>query len=204
MNLGLQEQRQQSLTQTRTEQWFWNINPLLSVRKDSILSLSEALKDTKSFVLIDKELGDGISLKWIKAQLLDMFRILGAADSVSSIQVVVIARRIRNVYYYLTASELTYFLESLIGGCYGTVYVGKTINPQNIMEALKRFDTERANSISECEYNTHNKIKDQEMHPVDIDFVNAVCERFNIKYKEKRSGCNAPKGYTYYKGKLNL
>ena len=199
MNLVLQEQRQQSLTQTRTEQWFWNINPLLSARKDSILSLSEALKDTKSFVLIDKELGDGVSLKWIKAQLLDMFRILGAADTVSSIQVVVIARRIRNVYYYLTASELTYFLESLIGGCYGTVYVGKTINPQNIMEALKRFDTERANSISESEYNTHNKIKDQEKHPVDIGFVNAICERFNKQYKEKRSGCNAPKSYTYYK-----
>ena len=198
MNLVLQEQRQQSLTQTKTEQWFWSINPLLSARKDSILSLSEALKDTKSFVLIDKELGDGISLKWIKAQLLDMFRILGAADSVSSIQVVVIARRIRNVYYYLTASELTYFLESLIGGCYGTVYVGKTINPQNIMEALKRFDTERASSISESEYNTHKKIKGQENHPVDIGFVNAICDRFNKKYKEKRTGCNAPKSYTYY------
>lgn len=200
-NLVLQEQQQQSLEQTNAERWILDNYPLLSIRKSPIASLSKALNDTNSFVLLDKKLGDGISLKWIKAQLLDMFRILGAAESVSSIQIIVIARRIRNVYYYLSASELTYFLESLIGGCYGTVYVGKTVNPQNIMDALRRFDTERASTISENEYEAHQKIKERGKQPVDIDFINEICERFNKKYKEKRTGCNAPNSYTYYNKK---
>lgn len=154
-------------------------------------------------MLLDKRLGDSVALKWVKAQLLDTFRILGASEAVNSLQVVVIARRIRNIYYYLTASELTYFFEALIGGCYGTIYVGKTINPQNVMEALRKFDTERASTISEIECESHKGIKKEESKPADINIINEIYKRFNKDYKARHIGCNAPKEYSYYKGKKN-
>ena len=156
--MPLQEQRQRSLKLTDNEESFYEQYPLVSQRKEQVANLTEALSDENSLVLIDKKIGEGIALKWIKAQLLDAFRILGAADVINSIQIVIIARRIRNIYYYLTPSEITYFLESLIGGNYGTIYVGKTVNPQNIMEALKQFDTDRANRLSEIEVDKAKEI----------------------------------------------
>lgn len=164
---------------TKEEIQLYERYPLISQRKEQVSSLTEALNDTLSLVLIDKKLGEGIALKWLKYQLLDAFRILGASNAINSIQVVVIARRIRNIYYYLTASEITYFLESLIGGNYGTIYVGSTINPQNIMEALKVFDTERANRLSEIEVNKAKEINNVTKE-VDIDKVNEICKRLRL------------------------
>lgn len=189
------------MTQIKAEEWVFKNYPLLSNRKEPITSLSKALKDKNSLVLLDKNFGEGVALKWIKAQLLDTFRLLGASEAVTSLQIIVIARRIRNIYYYLTASEVTYFLEALIGGCYGTVYVRKTINPQNIFEALKIFDTERINVISELEDETHKNIRKQERQPENIDFINAVYKRFNKEYKVKHIGCRAPKKYSLFKKK---
>lgn len=180
-----QELRQRSLTLIDNEESFYKLYPLISQRKEQIANLTEALNDKNSLVLIDKKLGEGTALKWVKAQLLDTFRILGAADIVSSIQIVVIARRIRNIYYYLTSSEIIYFLESLIGGNYGMIYVGKSINPQNIMEALKRFDTERANKLSEIEVNKAKEIN-KVTKEVNIDKINEICKRIRIQINKNK------------------
>lgn len=139
------------MRQIDAQKWLEYNYPLISQRKEPISSLSYALKDKNSLALIDNHFGEGTALNWVKAQLLDTFRICGAGEIVISYQIVTIARRIRKIYYYLSLSELTYFFEALIGGNYGTIYVGKNINPQNITEALKIFDTERANRISEIE-----------------------------------------------------
>lgn len=184
-NLPSQEQRQRSLTLIENEESFYKLYPLISQRKEQVANLIEALSDKNSLVLIDKKLGEGIALKWIKAQLLDTFRILGASDVVSSIQIVVIARRIRNIYYYLTPSEITYFFESLIGGNYGTIYVGKNINPQNIMEALRQFDTDRANKLSEIEINKAKEIN-KVTKEVNIDKVNEICKRIRIQINKNK------------------
>ena len=130
--------------------------PLLSKRKEPISSLSESAKDTTSLILIDRECGEGFSLRWIKAQLLDLFRICGAGSIITDYQVVIIARRIRKIYFYLSLSDLTYFFESFISGVYGTLYVGKTINPQNLMEALRKFDGERINYFTESQTEENN------------------------------------------------
>lgn len=184
-NLPSQELRQRSLTLTDNEESFYKLYPLISQRKEQVANLTEALSDENSLVLIDKKIGEGVTLKWIKAQLLDTFRILGAPDIVSGIQIVVIARRIRNIYYYLTPSEITYFFESLIGGNYGTIYVGKTINPQNIMEALKQFDTDRANKLSEIEVNKAKEIN-KVTKEVNIDKVNEICKRIRIQINKNK------------------
>lgn len=125
--------------------------PIISQRKVSITSMANILRDNNSLIKIDKRYGEGTVLRWIKAQLLDVLRVCGAGNIFNEAQVVFTARRIRNIYYYLNLSELTYFFESFIGGRYGNLYVGKTINPQNIFEALRLFENERSAKIDEIE-----------------------------------------------------
>lgn len=185
----MQERQQRSLTQINIGEWIDTYYPLISKRKEPILSLSSALKDTNSLASIDKKYEDGLALKWIKAQLLDTFRLLGADKSISSIQIVFMARRIRNIYYYLSPSELTYFFESLIGGGYGKIYVGDTINPQNLMEALQKFDSERASKLSEIEENINKARKKNDK--TDIDIVNTVCNRICKELAKKLIGSRA-------------
>lgn len=144
-----------------------------------------AIEDTNSLVEIDNKFQEGLALQWVKAQLLDTFRLLGAGNSVNSLQVVFMARRIRNIYYYLSPSELTYFFESLVGGGYGKIYVGKTINPQNIMEALKQFDTDRANKLSEIEVNKAKEIN-KVTKEINIDKVNEICKRIRIQINKNK------------------
>ncbi len=196
-----QEQQQRSLTQIDVTEWLNTNYPLLSNRKEPVSSLSVAVKDKTSLVLLDKRLGEGVALNWVKAQLLDTYRILGASQVINSLQVVFMARRIRSIYYYLSPSELTYFFESVISGMYGDIYVGKSINPQNLMNALVRFDKQRADTISELEYASHEQFKKEESKPANIDFVNEICKRFNKEYKKNHIGCKASKPYEPYRKK---
>lgn len=156
MEQSLQIQSQQSSMLINRQQLVVEKFPLLSKRKEPISSLSESAKDTTSLILIDRECEEGFSLRWIKAQLLDLFRICGAGSIITDYQVVIIARRIRKIYFYLSLSDLTYFFESFISGVYGTLYVGKTINPQNLMEALRKFDGERINYFTESQTEENN------------------------------------------------
>lgn len=175
MDLSLQKQQQRYLTRTDDEQLIVKKFPLLSKRKEPIPSLSEAVKDMNSLICIDRSFGDGVSLKWIKAQLLDLFRICGAGNVISDYQIVIIARRIRKVYFYLSLSELTYFFESFIGGCFGTLFVGKTVNPQNLMIALRNFDNDRTNFFTESQQEQHDVTG--EAAKANRSMINEICER---------------------------
>lgn len=171
------QQQDKFLSQTNAENWLFATYPLVTQRKAPITSLAHAIEDSLSLVSIDKRCGETLTLKWIKAQLLDVFRVCGAGSVVSSYQVVTIARRIREVYFYLSLSELTYFFEAFIGGVYGALYVGKTVNPQNIMTALAAFDTDRANRITDAECEINNAHKKETFKPVAQDFVDRICKR---------------------------
>ena len=155
--------------------------------------MASALKDTNSLVDIDKRFEEGIALQWVKAQLLDTFWLLGAVNSVNSSQVVFMARRIRNIYYYLSPSELTYFFESLVGGGYGKIYVGNTINPQNLMEALQKFDAERAQKLSQIETDANKERKKDER--TDLSIVNAICNKLGKELTKSLIGSKA--GHEY-------
>lgn len=133
--------RQTSLGLTDNEKIILARYPTLSSRKEPFLSLYDAAKERGlSLVVTDKRYGDNVSLRWLKMQLIDVLTILGAFQSVSEYQVITLARHIRAKYFYLNMAELTYFFEAFVDGSYGTMYVGKTVNPQNIMEALKLYD----------------------------------------------------------------
>lgn len=188
-----QEQQQRSLTPINFEEWVENNYPLISKRKEPVYSLTSALEDTNTLASLDNDYGEGLALKWVKAQLLDTFRLLGAGSSVNGIQIVFMARRIRNIYYYLSPSELTYFLESLVGGGYGKIYVGNTINPQNFMEALMKFDSERATKLSQIANETNEKRKKNVK--ADIDTVNAICNKIRKELTIKLMGSKAGNEY---------
>ena len=181
-----QEQQQRSLTLINFEEWVEANYPLISKRKEPVYSLTSALEDTNTLASLDNDYGEGFALKWVKAQLLDTFRLLGAGNSVNSLQVVFMARRIRNIYYYLSPSELTYFFESLIGGGYGKIYVGNTINPQNLMEALQKFDSERAQMLSQMESDANKERKKNVK--ADMDTVNAICNKIRKELTVKLVG----------------
>lgn len=189
----MQGQQQRSLTPISIEEWADTYYPLISKRKKPIPSLVSALKDTNSLVDIDKKFEEGLALQWVKAELLDTFWLLGAGSSVNSNQAVFMARRIRNIYYYLSPSELTYFFESLIGGGYGKIYVGNTINPQNLMEALQKFDTERAQILSQMESDA-NKERKKDVR-TDLSIVNAICSKLGKELAKSLIGSKA--GHEY-------
>ena len=174
------------MTLINFEEWVENNYPLISKRKEPVPSLTSALKDTNTLASLDNDYGEGVALKWVKAQLLDAFRLLGAGSSVNSLQIVFMARRIRSIYYYLSPSELTYFLESLVGGGYGKIYVGNTINPQNLMEALMKFDSERATKLSQIAEETNEERKKNVK--ADINAVNAICNKIRKELTVKLVG----------------
>lgn len=142
--------QQQSLTPTDAAGWMFSAYPLLSKRKQSISSLYAAVKEqTKSLSEIDAHFHEQITLKWIKAQLIEVLTFCGAFGNVTDTQVILTARYIRNKFFYLTPAELTYFFETFIGGGYGMLYVGKTINPQTILQAVRNFDEDVINKRGE-------------------------------------------------------
>lgn len=126
--------------------------PIVSKRQKPICSLSEAVQGDNVYLSkIARNTGEDIVLKWIKAQLIDVLTFCGAFGVTSEMQVIIVARHILKKYYYMTMLELTYFFESFIGGRYGMLYVGKTINAQIILQALRAFDFDVINMRAEKE-----------------------------------------------------
>lgn len=134
--------------------------PLISMRKSSVPSLTDAVKTQDlQLSVIDAKTKESITTLWLRIQLVDILQFCGAFNAASELQVVVLARQIRSKYFYLTPTELTFFFESFIGGVYGMLYVGKTINPQAIMQAMRVFDGEVINKRAEIE----NELNDKRM-----------------------------------------
>ena len=114
--------------------------PTLQKRTDLITSSMEAVRnDGTALSVVDRTYGKGASEWWLKYMLIELFTFLGAMDSVSVYQVKAIAARIRAEYYYMTPDELTYFFYSFSLGDYGKLYAGRTVNPQDILIALRRY-----------------------------------------------------------------
>ena len=114
--------------------------PTLRKRSELINTIYDAVKEGgMSLVQIDNHFNKGASEWWIKVMLIDLFTFLGAMESVTPFQVKGIASRIRQEYYHLTPSELTYFFYSFSMGDYGKMYSGRSVNPQDILIALKEY-----------------------------------------------------------------
>ena len=150
--MSLQQKQQQSLTQINAVEWMFTRYPLISKRKEAISSAVEAIKTNDLAISeIDTQIEKGITVKWIKAQLIEVLNFCGAFEAIRDTQVVVIARQIRSKYYYLTPTELTYFFEQFMSGAYGTLYVGKTINPQVILQAIRLCENALINKRAEIQ-----------------------------------------------------
>lgn len=120
--------------------------PLLSAASERCFSLKEAvLKKDYQLNVIDIKVNDNVTIQWIKAQLIDMLTFCGAFGAISEGQVLLIAKLIRNKYYYLTPTELLYFFQRFIEGAYGILYVGKSVNPQIILQGITKFEEDVIN-----------------------------------------------------------
>lgn len=120
--------------------------PVVSQRGAEIISLSDAVKaEGYSLSRIDKIAKEDVTVQWLKGQLIDIMRFCGAFDVANETQIIVTAKLIRKNYFYLTLPELSCFFERFISGTYGMLYVGKSINCQTIMQAVKDFENEVIN-----------------------------------------------------------
>lgn len=121
----------------------------LKVSEQSISKSFSCVEDavaceSKSIAAVDKEQGTNEStVKTVATRLIDTFVYLGAWDKADertlNLQVVRLAESIVRKYYFLTISELNYFFQCFCDGDYGKLYVGHTINPQDIMIALQSY-----------------------------------------------------------------
>lgn len=184
--MSLQQKQQQSLTQINAVEWMFTRYPLISKRKEAISSAVEAIKTNDLAISeIDTQIEKGITVKWIKAQLIDVLNFCGAFEAIRDTQVVVIARQIRSKYYYLTPTELTYFFEQFMSGAYGTLYVGKTINPQVILQAIRLCENALINKRAEIqeEIEEARRKVEKELTSKDLLGVNSwlrYCQRRGI------------------------
>lgn len=115
----------------------------MSKRTDNVLSLSQAVKSKgHTLVSVVIKTHKKIVLRWLKAQLIEVYSFTGAIGVASEYQIKALAEHIYKVYYFLTFNELTYFFEAFENGAYGSFYVGKTVNAQNLMDAMRKFEYE--------------------------------------------------------------
>ena len=122
---------------------FIRLFPTISNRSDIIFSVEDAVnREGLNLVQIDNSVGGSVTEFWLKVMLTELMIYLGAFDVVKPLQIKGIAARIRNEYFYLTPSELTHFFYAFSMGDYGKLYAGRSVNPQDIMIALKKYNTE--------------------------------------------------------------
>lgn len=122
---------------------FLNKYPTLQKRETLITDAYDAVSQGgMSLAQIDSHFSRGASEWWIKVMLIELLTFLGAMETVTSYQIKGMAARIRHEYYHLTPSELTYFFYSFSMGNYGKLYSGRTVNPQDILIALKAYMSE--------------------------------------------------------------
>ena len=130
----------QSVVQKYGENYvrFLHTYPTLRKRENLITTARRAVREGgMSFAQIDNYFSKGASEWWIKVMLVDTLSFLGAMENITSFQVKGLASRIRQEYYSMTPSELTYFFYSFSMGDFGEMYTGKNINPQRLLMALK-------------------------------------------------------------------
>ena len=130
----------QSVVQKYGEDYlkFLRAYPTLRKREELITTARRAVREGgMSFAQIDNYFAKGASEWWIKVMLIDTFSFIGAMENIATFQVKGLAARIRQEYYFMTPSELTYFFYSFSMGDFGEMYTGKNINPQRMLMALK-------------------------------------------------------------------
>ena len=111
------------------------------------MSISEAVsRNPKSMLTLQKERGLKPLIGWVKGRLIELFTYLGAFDIASEYQIQMLATRICAKYYYWTPTELDFAFLSFANGEYGKLHHynhdrdTSVINPQDIMEALDKFE----------------------------------------------------------------
>ena len=179
--------------------------PTLGRRSEFYQSIYAAVKEEgMSLVQIDNRFSKGASEWWLKVMLIEMFSFLGAMESVTAFQIKGIAARIRKEYYFLTPSELSYFFYSFSMGDYGKLYVGRTINPQDVLSGIRDFASElieqrrifyeRKNieklTDEKKEGISYDQWKKEKGLPQDYDIFKKLSDKMNVSSETKEENNN--------------
>ena len=161
--------------------------PTLQKRETLITDAYDAVSQGgMSLAQVDSHFSRGASEWWIKVMLIELLTFLGAMETVTSYQIKGMAARIRHEYYHLTPSELTYFFYSFSMGDYGKLYSGRTVNPQDILIALKAYMSELYEK--RVEYDNRQKQVQQEKE-------SEKARREAISYQQYRKLKGLPEDY---------
>lgn len=105
-------------------------------------SLNDAVNRKQDFISVIRKQKSKELLKWIKGRLIQVLTYLGIFGKVSDYQVLTLAQRICDKYYYLTPTELDYFFIAFTNGEYRKLYGSDTFNPQDIMKSLIDYEND--------------------------------------------------------------
>lgn len=98
-------------------------------------------------------------LTWVKVKLIETLEYLGAFElAAREFQIIRLAERICNKCYDYKPSELEFFFTAFEDGQYGKLYSGKTMNPQDIMQALALYDID----LREARGRNEDKMKEEQ------------------------------------------
>lgn len=110
-------------------------------------TLSQAVVQSKQTMLDIQKQGKFPQLiGWTTGRLIDLFTYLGVYDIATDYQIQMLAQRICTRFYYWTTAELDYAFVEFENGEYGKLFQNKqnsdtrTINPQEIMTALLKYE----------------------------------------------------------------
>lgn len=113
------------------------------------MNFSQAITRSKQTMLDIQKRGKSSQLiGWTTGRLIDLFTYLGVYDIVTDYQIQMLAQRICARFYYWTTAELDYAFVEFENGEYGKLFQSKqngevkTINPQDIMAALLKYEKE--------------------------------------------------------------
>ena len=147
------------------------------------VSITEAIEKGKKTILTIRKNTEGTKkiVGWVKGRLIELFTYLGAFETVTEYQIQMLALRICNKYFYLTPGELDYFFLAFSNGEYGKLYNKGTINPQDIMQGLIKYEKDLldARGVDEEKKNELEKKKQKEEEqklPLGIDGWKVYCK----------------------------
>lgn len=152
------------------------LSPLLRKQQESLVpivsdkpgytrpcSINEAVtRGSSTLLTIRKKGGTKNLIGWVKGRLIELFTYLGGFETVTEYQIQCLANRICNKYYYITPAELDYFFLAFSNGEYGKLYVSRTINPQDIMQALIAYIPDMLDARGEAERQHKLKLAEEQ------------------------------------------
>jgi len=140
--------------------------------------------ETPALSVVKKEIGEQTAATYVTAMLADIEQFYNVKQSLSSVQLRMLAEMIINNFYYFKIADLKLFAERFKLGLYGKVY--DRIDGGVIMEALNQYSDERMN-----EAEAYNQKKASEWKGRGNMAAESILQAIADRWKDARPGKKA-------------